>query len=33
MNMQAQYDLWRAKKNRQPMVRPFPHVTEQQPTA
>jgi antitoxin HigA-1 len=29
MNMQAQYDLWRARKNRQPIVRPFPHVAEQ----
>jgi hypothetical protein len=27
--MQAQYDLWRAKKKRQPTVRPFPHVAEQ----
>ena len=29
MNMQAQFDLWRAKKNRQPTVRPFPHVAKQ----
>jgi proteic killer suppression protein len=27
MNMQSQYDLWRARQTRQPMVRPFPHVT------
>jgi len=33
MNMQAQYDLWRAMKNRQPVVRPFPHVAEQRPSA
>ncbi len=25
-NMQAQYDLWRARKGRQPAVRRFPHV-------
>lgn len=26
MNMQAQYDLWQAKRGRQPSVRRFPHV-------
>ena len=26
MNMQSQYDLWHAKKGRQPAVRRFPHV-------
>lgn len=26
MNMQAQYDLWQAKRVRQPSVRRFPHV-------
>ena len=31
MNMQTQYDLWRARRSRQPVVRPFPHVAEQQP--
>jgi len=31
MNMQTQYDLWRAKRSRQPAVRRFPHVAEQQP--
>ena len=28
MNMQSQYDLWRAKQTRQPGVRRFPHVAE-----
>jgi antitoxin HigA-1 len=28
LNMQTQYDLWRAKQSRQPEVRRFPHVTE-----
>ena len=32
MNMQAQYDLWRAKRSRQPVVRKFPHVTESEKT-
>jgi addiction module HigA family antidote len=26
INMQAQYDLWRARRGRQPVVRRFPHV-------
>jgi plasmid maintenance system antidote protein VapI len=26
MNMQSQYDLWRASKARQPAVRRFAHV-------
>ena len=26
MNMQSQYDLWRAKQTRQPAVRRFEHV-------
>ena len=26
INMQAQYDLWRARRGRQPAVRRFPHV-------
>jgi plasmid maintenance system antidote protein VapI len=30
MNMQAQYDLWRAKRSRQPVVRKFPHVSTPQ---
>src|SRR5258708_26613246 len=28
MNMQSQYDLWRAQKERQPVVRKFAHVAE-----
>ena len=28
INMQAQYDLWRARRARQPAVRRFPHLTE-----
>jgi antitoxin HigA-1 len=28
MNMQAQYDLWRARQSRQPAVRPFPHIAQ-----
>jgi addiction module HigA family antidote len=28
INMQAQYDLWRARRGRQPAVRRFPHLTE-----
>ena len=27
MNMQSQYDLWRARSKRQPSVRRFPHVS------
>lgn len=27
INMQGQYDLWRARKRRQPAVRRFPHVS------
>ncbi|MFY9561795.1 MAG: HigA family addiction module antitoxin [Terriglobales bacterium] len=27
MNMQSQYDLWHAKRGRQPIVQRFPHVT------
>ena len=27
INMQAQYELWRARRGRQPAVRRFPHVT------
>jgi len=30
MKMQAQYDLWRAKRSRQPVVRKFPHVSTPQ---
>ena len=26
MNMQSQYDLWRASRGRHPVVRRFPHV-------
>ena len=26
INMQSQYDLWRARRGRQPAVRRFPHV-------
>ncbi|MGD0515149.1 MAG: HigA family addiction module antitoxin [Terriglobales bacterium] len=26
MNMQSQYDLWRARQGRQPVVRKFAHV-------
>src|SRR5713226_758951 len=26
INMQSQYDLWRAERGRQPAVRRFPHV-------
>lgn len=26
MNMQSQYDLWHAKRGRQPVVHRFPHV-------
>ena len=32
MNMQAQYDLWRARQSRQPLVRPFPHVAQSRRT-
>ena len=28
INMQAQYELWRARRARQPAVRRFPHLTE-----
>ncbi len=28
MNMQAQHDLWRAKRSRQPAVRRFPQATQ-----
>jgi addiction module HigA family antidote len=28
INMQAQYDLWRARRGRHPAVRRFPHLTE-----
>lgn len=28
MNMQAQYDLWRARRSRQPKVRSMPRVEE-----
>ena|SRR5208337_3581364 len=28
MNMQSQYDLWRAKRSRQPVVRPFARLSE-----
>lgn len=28
MNMQTQYDLWRARRSRQPVVRPFAHLPE-----
>ncbi len=28
MNMQSQYDLWRARQARQPAVRRFAHVAE-----
>jgi addiction module HigA family antidote len=28
MNMQSQYDLWRARQGRQPVVRKFAHVAE-----
>src|SRR6185295_10239584 len=27
VNMQSQYDLWRARRGKQPAVRRFPHVT------
>ncbi len=27
INMQSQYDLWRARRTRQPAVRRFPHVS------
>ena len=26
MNMQSQYDLWQAMREKRPVVRPFPHV-------
>ena len=32
MNMQSQYDLWHAKRGRQPVVRRFPHVPSQRGT-
>ena len=28
MNMQSQYDLWRARRGRQPVVRPFVRLAE-----
>lgn len=27
INMQSQYDLWRARRSRQPVVRRFPHMS------
>ncbi len=30
MNMQSQYDLWQAKRQRQPVVRRFAHLPESQ---
>ena len=33
MNMQAQYDLWRAQRSRQPKVRRFPHVAPEESQA
>lgn len=27
INMQSQYDLWRARRSRQPAVRRFPHMS------
>src|SRR5437762_8436161 len=33
MNMQAQYDLWQAKRGKQPTVRRFPHVAAVPTTA
>jgi addiction module HigA family antidote len=32
MNMQSQYDLWRAKRNRPPVVQRFTHLAEPQTT-
>jgi addiction module HigA family antidote len=32
MNMQSQYDLWRAKRSRQPVVHRFTHLSEPQAT-
>lgn len=32
MNMQTQYDLWRARRGRQPAVRRFEHVTPSFPS-
>ena len=28
MNMQSQYDLWQAKREKHPVVRRFPHLAE-----
>ncbi len=28
INMQSQYDLWRARRTRQPAVQRFPHISE-----
>ena len=28
LKMQMQYDLWHAQKNKQPKIRPFPHVVK-----
>lgn len=28
LKMQGQYDLWHAKKLKQPKIRPFPHVSQ-----
>lgn len=32
MNMQSQYDLWRARRSRQPAVRRLPHVADSRTT-
>ena|SRR5664279_4703406 len=28
LKMQMQYDLWQARKTKQPKIRPFPHTTK-----
>jgi addiction module HigA family antidote len=31
LKMQVQYDLWQARKAKQPKIRPFPHVRRKEP--
>ena len=33
LKMQVQYDLWRARKSKQPKIRPFPHVSRKRELA
>jgi plasmid maintenance system antidote protein VapI len=33
LKMQMQYDLWQARKTKQPKIRPFPHATKRKELA